>query len=236
MPVELVCWSATTSANLALVCMPWAGAGASAFRPWAEVLDGLCTVYGVRLPGREGWLNVPRYSNLRDLIHDLHSSVAALSAHTIAIVGVCTGALVGYELALAVEGNGAQDLQQLIVAGQRSPRRFSTDRIEPGEIDLLIPVELRLDAALLEMLRQTITADTALFTGYEPPPGRLVAADLCAVRGDEDTFVSRLDIAEWGGICKSPVRVFEIPGAGHLPTGTKWIELAELTRGLLIRS
>ena len=51
-PANLICWNERSRADRALVCIPWAGAGAAPFRRWVPVLGNATRIYGVRFAGR----------------------------------------------------------------------------------------------------------------------------------------------------------------------------------------
>ena len=56
-PSALAPWVAPTCGRrrgTPLLCLPPAGAGASAYRAWAEALGNVVDVWPVQLPGREG--------------------------------------------------------------------------------------------------------------------------------------------------------------------------------------
>jgi len=57
--------------RLRLIALPYAGAGPSVFRQWAETLPADVELCAVQLPGRETRFNERGYVRMADLIADL---------------------------------------------------------------------------------------------------------------------------------------------------------------------
>lgn len=113
-----------------LVCLPFAGAGASFFTPWQDRAPEGPHVLPVRLPGREErFVEEPHTDAVR----------AAAEAHTqvtrqlpegarVAVFGHSLGAVLGFELAHRLEAEPGVRLDALVVSGAPGPWSGRADR------------------------------------------------------------------------------------------------------------
>src|ERR1700750_1830986 len=85
-----------------LICFPFAGAGASFFRPWAKAMADSVVITAVQLPGRENRFAEEPYTSVEQAIGSLEPELDALANGTddILIFGHSLGAVLAYELAL----------------------------------------------------------------------------------------------------------------------------------------
>src|SRR5256885_16239546 len=75
---SLVCWTRSAAADIALVCIPWAGAGAARFRQWAPLIGEHARLYGARLAGREARVSEPAATTLDAVVAELVEATARL--------------------------------------------------------------------------------------------------------------------------------------------------------------
>src|SRR3954464_277085 len=92
----LVPWSAGAGDGTALVCIPWAGAGATPFRAWAPVIGDVATVHGVRLAGRESRQPAPLPTALDQVVAELVRDLVVLGPPRVALFGQCSGAILAF--------------------------------------------------------------------------------------------------------------------------------------------
>ncbi|MGW2559525.1 thioesterase II family protein [Streptomyces sp. NPDC001514] len=89
---------------LTLVCLPFAGAGASFFRPWQRIAGDALTVLPLQLPGRERRIDEDPYRDAHlavdGLLADLREVLGdSAEPHRVALFGHSLGAVLAYELA-----------------------------------------------------------------------------------------------------------------------------------------
>ena len=91
--------------DCALVCLPFAGGGASFFRGWREHAPGGLTVVPIQLPGREERFVEEPYRDAIDAAGQLVEQVVTASAghHRIALLGHSLGAVLAFEIARGLE-------------------------------------------------------------------------------------------------------------------------------------
>src|SRR5215831_8449120 len=66
----------SSSARVRLFCFPYAGAGASVFRPWGDFLPQEFELCAVQLPGREERLQEEPFANFDLLVETVASQLA----------------------------------------------------------------------------------------------------------------------------------------------------------------
>ncbi|MFB8139383.1 thioesterase II family protein [Streptomyces parvus] len=236
---KLVPWGAgkttPTRNSTALVCIPWAGAGATPFRPWGPVIDDVADVYGVRLAGRESRQTEPLPASLDEVVDELVAELVALDVPRVALFGQCSGALLAYRTAqrlrLSDDGPG---LAHLLVASQLPPRVLADDGDE-SEDDLTryVPEHLREEPELLEVLLPILAADMKLVSDYVHTPDAPLDVPLTVLHGACDDLLTRSEIDGWRHETTGRSTFHEIAGAGHLFGGASWLELAGAIRTAL---
>src|SRR5438046_5889801 len=88
--------------HLRLFCFPYAGGGASIFRPWVDtpsILPAEVDICPVYLPGRESRLREPLFTRLPPLIEALSHALEPFLGLPFAFFGHSMGALISFELA-----------------------------------------------------------------------------------------------------------------------------------------
>src|SRR5262245_57467554 len=97
--MRIKCLTPRPMASMSLLCIPFAGAGAGAFRNWGRQLPDFIEAYAVQLPGREDTLNMPPLTDWRRMQDSVFESVARLPSLPVAIFGHSLGAVLALELA-----------------------------------------------------------------------------------------------------------------------------------------
>ncbi|KUO17335.1 thioesterase II family protein [Streptomyces dysideae] len=214
-----------------LVCLPFAGAGASFFRPWQRVAGERLTILPLQLPGRERRIDEDPYTDARTatdgLLDDLRGALAADPAlpRGIALFGHSLGAVLAYELAhrLAAEP-GDTELVRLFVSGSPHPAEQRTRRATGLPDDAFLAQvnefagythEALDDPEMRELILPTLRADVEMHESYEPSTGLALPAPLTVLRGDHDALVSRDEAAAWAKVAGAGFRSVELPG-GHM--------------------
>jgi surfactin synthase thioesterase subunit len=211
-------------ARLRLLCFPWAGAGAAAFRDWHLHVAEDVEVRGLQLPGR-GWRvrETPK-TDLAEIANDVVEAVCGLDDRPTLLFGHSFGAWLGLLVARRLEEIGRAPLA-LVASGRRSPshprsdtpmRHLDDDRFVDeiqrryGAIDPII-VE---DADLLELLLPALRADVAALEEYTHDVGERVECPILAIGGSRDPVVPIDELGSWAEETTGPFerRVFE---GGH---------------------
>ena len=89
------------AATMRLFCLPFAGGGASVYRPWAAGLPLTVELCAVQPPGRETRFREPAYTRLAPMVTDLADVLEPLLDLPAAFYGHSMGALTAFELCRA---------------------------------------------------------------------------------------------------------------------------------------
>ncbi len=216
----LVCLRPLTRPRLRLVCFPYAGGSANVYRPWRESLPADVELWAAQLPGREGRL-------LEAPATDLHAVVAALAAALppgpLAFFGHSLGAIVAYELTLALARAKGLQPERLFVSGSRAPqlraerpsrRHDLPDEAFREELRKLngTPRELLENSELMELMLPALRADFALCDRYEFRGDVLLQCPLVALAGSADDEARPDQVVSWAAVGEGPFALHVLPG------------------------
>lgn len=209
------------AARLRLLCFPYAGGSAAAYRPWAAQLPVGVELATVLLPGREARLAEPAVCDMAELVAALLANLRpAVDGRPYALFGHSMGATVAYEFCRALVAAGGPAPTALLVSGAPAPqlrRRPRTHGYADGELTQLlrrrrdIPTEL-LTPELLQLVLPTLRTDLMLLDRYSHRPGVPLAVPIFAYAGTEDLEVTLAEVAAWERCTTGPTQVQAVPG------------------------
>ena len=127
------------AARIRLVCFPFAGAGASPFRPWTEALHESVELIAVEPPGRAARIHETPEGDLSRFLGRLGDALRPLLDRPVAFFGHCLGGLLAWEMARRLRQRGELDLRAFFVAGVRPPHRLTREGpFEHGLLERLL--------------------------------------------------------------------------------------------------
>jgi surfactin synthase thioesterase subunit len=222
-----------------LVCLPFAGGGASFYRPWKKLDVAGVRVAPLQLPGREESFSEDPFTGVLDAARYLAAAVVKLADRQgpVALFGHSLGAVLAYETARALEGDDRVDLLHLFVSGSPAPGSGRSRRASGLDDDeFLARVEEFAgyrhhaldDPSMRELLLPLLRVDVAMHEDYEPVSTRPLDVPVTSLRGADDTLVLPDDAARWAATTSAPFRAVEIPG-GHMYLADSPRQLLELT-------
>lgn len=209
----------TARPRLRLVCLPYAGGGASAFWPWRDRLDEGVELWCALLPGRERRFTEPAVADLEALAGDLAREIALRVAPPVALFGHSMGGLLALEVARRLDPAPTR----LFVSASKPPHLSFGDAPHlldtPGLTDWLTrlggaPAGLLDDPELLALTLPTLRADLAACSGYlgrHRPP---VDVPVTAFAGDADPLAAVEEVAQWRAHTTGEFELVVAPG-GH---------------------
>ena len=206
-------------ARCRLLCFPFAGGSASAFRTWGAELPAEIEVWPVQPPGREGRIHEEPFSRVEDLVAALARGLAPELARgtPFAFFGHSLGTLVAYELARSLRREGLPGPRHLFVSAHIAPQQPSRDEPihslpEPEFRDRLrrlngTPEEVLAHPELMELLGPLLRADFAANETYAHRDGPPLDCPITAFGGLTDEDVGEEDLRRWSERTHGPFRL-----------------------------
>ncbi|WP_158847580.1 thioesterase II family protein [Saccharothrix deserti] len=212
--------------KIALVCLPFAGAGASFFRPWSAHAGDRLAVVPLQLPGRERRIDVEPYRDVQvaadELLPDLVRQLDGLT--DVVLFGHSLGAVLAYELAHRVVAHPELVLRHLFVSGSPEPHTQRPGRATglPDD-EFLARVsqfagfqhEALEDPEMRELILPTLRADVEMHENYRPSTAARLPAPITSLRGSDDGLVTAAEGARWSEVAGAGFEYVELPG-GHM--------------------
>jgi surfactin synthase thioesterase subunit len=192
-----------------LLCCPWSGAGASAFRFLAPLLPADVELYVLQLPGREERFNEAKLRRMHEVVAHALPDVMTLADSPLHLLGHSLGALVAYELALALRAQAGFEPDSLLVSGLSAPNVLaaaspsawhrSSDAVFAAHISELggTPRSIIESPAMLRALLPCIRADYELRETYEASSTLPLACPLLPCGGRGDRLLTPDGMAAW---------------------------------------
>jgi acyl transferase domain-containing protein/acyl-CoA synthetase (AMP-forming)/AMP-acid ligase II/surfactin synthase thioesterase subunit/acyl carrier protein len=221
-----------------LFCFPYAGAGASIYRDWAQALSPVVEVLPVQFPGREEREGEPHLRELKELAKLLVDAMLELPPGPAAFFGHSLGALVAFEVARELRRRGVALPERLILSGCGAPGKEQQPRIHgsPDEefkahlvANFAAPSELTRDEAVWQVLLPTLRADVRLLETYEPDEEPPLELPVSVFGGLEDSLATREQLVRWSAYTAGDFSVRLFAG-GHLFLRSEAAEVLEAIR------
>ncbi|MFE9095624.1 thioesterase II family protein [Streptomyces sp. NPDC007264] len=193
-----------------LFCFPYAGGGASAYRRWQRGLDDHdagVRVMPVQLPGREGRINEPRFTDLDALIDDMDAQLDDELCGPHIFYGHSMGALIAYSLARRRQQRGASLPRALVLSAYRAPHlpappiadpEAADEELVAALVDLGgIPQALLGHPEFLAVLLPVARDDLRLCLGTTPAQTEPLQVPLHLFAGRADRLVTVPEMLPW---------------------------------------
>jgi surfactin synthase thioesterase subunit len=205
-----------------LFCLPYAGGGASIFRRWSEEFPPGIEVCPIHLPGREGRLAEPAFTDVKPLVARLADVLDPYLDRPFALFGHSMGAVIGFELARQLARRGQPTPAHLFVSASRAPqlpRRGEPIHAlpEPAFLDALrrmagTPELVLRDAELVQLMLPALRADFELVETYRYQAGPALSCPISAFGGAGDDLVRWSELASWAELTGGPFAIRMLPG------------------------
>lgn len=205
-------------ARVRLLCLPYAGAGASVYRRWHDDMAPEVEVVAVQPPGRENRIRDAAHHCMEALVDELMDAIDGFEHRPLALFGHSFGATVAFELAHVMSAAG-QPPTLLAVSGRRPPHEppYGENSRGPQKLDdaSLIarmrelggtPEEVLEHEELLQLLLPVLRADFTILKRYQPPERPALECPMVVYGGVDDPDVPPAALDAW-----------RRHGAGHVP-------------------
>lgn len=196
-------------ARARLICVPYAGSGASCYHAWSRALSGeSIEVRSVQLPGRESRLREAPFTAMAPLGVAVADHLEPFLDRPYGLFGHSMGALVAFELARELQRRGRPAPALLCVSGASAPQVPNDQTLLHGlpDDELVrqvaeryqgIPQPVLQNRELLELVLPTLRADLTVIETYTFHEGPRLRCPLAAFAGQDDRHVTEEKLAPW---------------------------------------
>ncbi|WKX74331.1 thioesterase II family protein [Streptomyces sp. XD-27] len=205
-----------------LLCVPFAGAGASFFHPWRALAADRWRVVAFELPGRERRMLETPYRNVVEAARSEVDGIAETLGEGARVVlfGHSLGAVLAYELVHLLTKRDVH-VERLVVSGSPGPWT-QRERRAAGlpDDEFLARVEefagFRHEALdhpeMRELILPVLQADCEMHENYLPSTDEPVSVPICSLRGDSDGLVTAEEARQWRSATTSAFSYAELAG------------------------
>jgi medium-chain acyl-[acyl-carrier-protein] hydrolase len=222
----LIRFAATGTPRRRVFCLPFAGGGPATYRLWPKSLPTDVDVIAIQLPGRDPSSRQRPLDSISDLVSSVASATAALHEDNplpFTIFGHSMGALIAFELTVALERSGGPAPERLFVSGRRPPDLLHEGPTIHGLADDAfldqmqalyggVPDVIRNEPELIAMLLPALRADVRAFETYVPIAPRPVRCPMHVYGGVSDTHPTPSLLSGWQRFAEHPVTVRTFDG------------------------
>lgn len=229
--------------RLRLICFPYAGGNAAAYRSWVTAFPADIEVLGVQLPGRGSRFKEPLATQLAPLLDALALEITRLGDDApFVFFGHSMGALLAFELTRELRLRGARLPSHLFVAGFRAPglpeRNASLHHLSDAEFLTAIrryggmPASVLEQPELMEMVLPIVRADFALVEAWREVEGAPLDLPITAFCGDNDASTTVAEMDAWRAQTLGKFTLHTLPGDHFFTQSAEPALLDEMTRAL----
>lgn len=186
------------------LAFPYAGVGASFYYSWQKLLQDVCQVWAVQLPGREERMGDGYYTDIKEVAELVVQQIENVKC-PIVIYGHSMGTKIAYEVERRLEVLH-KDVKLIIVSGCGIPTEEEPEFIAHLPDDVFIekvmgyngiPTELAEDKEIVKFFLPTLRADFVLSESYKCEELNRGNVPVRAMGGTEDTEADENAMKKW---------------------------------------
>ncbi|HEY6923313.1 MAG TPA: alpha/beta fold hydrolase [Steroidobacteraceae bacterium] len=212
----------SASVRMRLFCFHYAGATASIFRSWGNMLPDAVELIAIQLPGREYRLTEPLLTDMRQIAPAVAQILPPLLDKPFVFFGHSMGVLVGFDVIRLLRERGLRQPELLIASGRNAPQfkwRDAGIQVLPDEQFIATvrdyngtPEELLTDPSLRELWLPRLRADLTVSGMYEYVEQRPLDCPIVVLFGSKDDLVTDVGLQGWLSQTTGGVRYIQYPG------------------------
>jgi len=231
-----------SSTTIPLICIPFAGAGASFYHQWPAVNLSSAVIKPLQLPGRERQIAIEPFTDLKKAADVLVKEVLLIAdGKSIALFGHCfLGSVLAYEIALRLEQEGSVQIEHLFVSAARTPDvSISYDAKAMSDKQFIAMVQKVTGyqhpafsiPEMLELLLPALRADFEMDESY-PKNNHLLSIPITAIAASDDLLVTIEQVKQWEYYTKGSFKFIQLNG-GHMYLADSPEPLLKIIEGTL---
>lgn len=211
------------AASINLICFPFGGAAASAYKPLAGCLPANVEVWAVQLPGRENRFAEPFAEHADSVVQAISSEIDRLGLRQLLFFGHSMGSDLAVLSAQWRQQQGSEPLRALVVSGNRPPHilltQFWADAPHPALVQQLlnfggIAPEVLANPDFVGIYLEKLRADYRLYEGIGARAAVPLRTPLWVIQADADPLLADVDVTEWRHHAAQPFHLRATKG-GH---------------------
>jgi surfactin synthase thioesterase subunit len=231
---------ANSPGAVTLVCVPYAGARPGVFTPLARALTDV-NVLAVQLPGHGQRIRERPLTSMADIIRGLAPAVTRAVRGKFVLFGHSMGALVGLELARALQEAGVAEPDHVIASACRAPRDLRQEAPwhelpEDELIAKLTALGAEPEPFQVQQLREfaipLLRADLRVVEEFDRAPRTPLRCPITAVAGIQDPDAKPELMAGWARETGGGFRARTIAG-GHFLLEERLTDMVDVVRDVL---
>ena len=194
------------TADLKLICFPYAGGSSSIYRPWINHLPDNVELIIVEPPGRGSRMNEPTYSNMDELTTELSKVIPKLFDKPYIFFGHSLGSRIAFELMNKLSKLSYALPQHFIASGSRGPQNKATRKKihHLGDTEFIeeirslggTPREILDNRELLNLFLPMLKADFEIAHDYCYKGNSIFNCPI-SVFGGQDDEIDTSSLASW---------------------------------------
>jgi len=208
-----------------------AGGSSLAYRTWPRDLpEPGCRLVPLEFPGHGRRSNEPLLRDVPALVSDLIAQMgSAVYEGEFMVFGHSFGALLAYELAIALQNFGLPPVAGLIVSGANPPHRLKLKTQHQLDDEGFLAYVKRYggvderfmsDPAAMAFFTKVLRADYQALECHDWRHRGKVSAPLSVICADDDLAVHRPYLDEWSQYTQGSVSITSVGAGGHLYLAT----------------
>jgi medium-chain acyl-[acyl-carrier-protein] hydrolase len=216
-------FGAGVDAQVRLLCLPHAGAGASVYRAWGRGLPASIAACPVQPPGREKRHSQPPITSVGEIAGQLAPEIIAMVRPPYAIFGHSTGALCAFELSREIRRLDGPLPVHLFLAGRRAPRipmpRTELAGLPVDELAAVLrrlggtPEDVLANPDLLRLLQPLLAADFCVNEVYSYRAEPRLPVPITTFASTRDPMADPDDVAGWQDETSAQYRPLVLDGS-----------------------
>jgi len=205
-----------------LFCLPFPGAGASAYLEWAQALPSSIELCSIQLPGREDRFPEDPITSFPVLVEQISSAVGEQLRGPYSLFGHSGGALLAYEVARTLAARGRSEPAHLFVSGENAPAArppaVHAHRLPDAEFLSYVRARGGLDAEfleneeLVELVLPILRADFTWYETYRHERDAMLDCPITVYASPADGLVDLDALGRWRDHTTGPFEVHLVEG------------------------
>jgi surfactin synthase thioesterase subunit len=184
-----------------VVCVPYAGGGASAFWDWPDLLGDAVELWSAVLPGRERRFGEPAVTDAALIAAPLAEAIRREIGTPLVLFGHSMGGLLAFDVARRL----GDQVEHLFVSAARAPHlAFGGEPHlldDDGLLDWMttlggVPADLLAHKEMLGLLLPTLRADLTVCAGFHGMRD-VIDVPITAFAAIDDPLATVADVAAW---------------------------------------